>query len=54
VRDGDFLQYHIYHLNEVGDVYRFSLSYHPARPSELRLVNQPNIVWTRGSYYRFQ
>jgi len=51
VRDGDFLQYHISHLSEVGEVYRFSLSYHPARPSELRFVNQPNIVWTKGRGY---
>ena len=47
IRDGDFLQYHITHLNEVGETYTFSLSYHPARPSELTFVNQPSIIWTK-------
>ena len=47
IRDGDFLQYHITHLNEVGETYRFSLSYHIARPNELTFVNQPNIIWTK-------
>lgn len=47
-RDGDFLHYRISHLNEAGDVYVFSLSYHPGKPGQVRFVNQPGIVWTKS------
>lgn len=47
-RDGDFLHYRISHLTEVGDVYVFSVSYHPGKPGQLRFVNQPGIVWTKS------
>lgn len=47
VRDKDFHIYHISHLNETGDVYRFSVRWHPARAGQLNFLNQPLIVWTK-------
>ena len=47
VKDGDFLNYHISHLSETGDVYFFSLSYHTGRAGQLTFLNQPNIVWKK-------
>ncbi len=47
VRDGQLLTCHVSHLSDIGDVYRFSISYRPSHPGQLFLTNQPNVPWRK-------